>query len=142
MPVTDSRVRRGSLTFTVGGTEVDFSCQPTSVSITPEFGGEDDAVEVLCGDSLGSTAGNQTNSLEFTAIQDFVDPEGLVAWSWDHSLEIVEFAWTPNPEGPTYSGQVQVQALTIGGEVGSRVTSDATWPITGAVTRTPPPESP
>lgn len=134
MPITDSRVRGGVLTLG-SGTPVDFSCQPTSVAITPtNTGGEAADVEVLCGefatDATGAVLGA---TLDLTAIQDFTAATGtsLIGYSWEHNNETVPFVWQPTGDtDDKWTGEVVVQALTVGGEVGARITSDASWKIT------------
>lgn len=133
MTIVESRVKQGSLT--VGG-EV-FSCQPTAVAIEPsnDTGGAGDDVEVLCGDKLSGASGAAlTANLTMTAIQDFTAESGtesLVGYSWAHNSETVDFVWGPTADvQDQWTGKVTVQALNIGGDVNTRITTDAEWPIT------------
>jgi hypothetical protein len=136
--VTDSRVRNGQLIL--GGLDAstgeEFSCPPTAVSLEPDVSTSGDPIETLCGATiLPSTT--ETWSLNFTAIQDFTDPDGLLKWAFDNSLLSVPFLWRPNTvDAPDerFTGIVQVQSLTIGGDVNARNTSDATWPLEGKPT--------
>lgn len=143
MTITESRIRKGTLSLGGDGAgvgAVDFSCQPTAVAITSDFSEDGDPVETLCGDTILPTT-TATATLTFTAIQDFADPEGLVQYTWDHNLEVVPFAWVPNPTvPPKFTGTVQVRRLDIGGDVNARLTSDAEWPIQDGPERdnTPP----
>jgi len=135
MPVTDSRVRTGSLIFDPSGTPSDFSCQPTAVSIQPQnTDASADFIEVLCGDEIPSDANTSAEleaNLVFTAIQDFTDSAGLVAYSWLHNGEEMEFTWQPTSDpADSWLGTVKVQALEVGGEVNTRLTNDAQWRIT------------
>ena len=133
MTVIESRVKQGSLT--IGG-EV-FSCQPTAVAIEPSNEGGDagDDVEVLCGDKLsGASGASLAANLTLTAIQDFTAESGtesLIGYSWAHNAETVDFVWGPTADPQDeWTGKVTVQALNIGGDVNTRITSDAEWPIT------------
>ena len=129
MAVTDSRVRKGILTLDGQA----FSCQPTSVSINPgQTTGNTDELEVLCGDKItDATSGEVTATLDFTAIQDFTDAAGLIAFSWTHNGQTVDFEWQPTGDATDkWTGKVVVQALQVGGEVGARLTNDASWSIT------------
>jgi hypothetical protein len=133
MTIIESRVKQGSLV--VGG-EI-FSCQPTSAAIEPanDTAGGDDAVEVLCGDTLSAASGaTLTANLTLTAIQDFTAPDGtesLVGYSWAHNSETVEFTWNPTADPvDEWFGKVTVQAINVGGDVNTRITSDVSWPIT------------
>lgn len=135
MPVTDSRVKNGSLSL--GGSL--FSCQPTAVSIVPENeGGDEDTLEVLCGDVLtDATNATLTATLNITAVQDFTAASGqsLVAYSWANNNKEVAFEWSPTPDAQDkWVGKVVVQALEIGGEVATRLTTDAEWKITELTT--------
>lgn len=143
MTVTDSRVRRGKLTFTLtgGGSNEPFeaSCQPTTVTLTPKVG-DSSSVETLCGDSLDSD-GLTTWSLTLTAIQDWTNKDGFVLWTLANDGKTATFSWKPNddPATGTFTGTVTVQALAIGGDVGKSLTSDADWPMTGPPVLTPAP---
>lgn len=141
--VNDSRVKSGSLKIGPTATAKDFSCQPTAISIVPTVNQAGDPVEVLCGDTLAA-ASTTTWALVFTAIQDFDDPEGLLTYAFDNDGTEQDFEWKPSATSPTFSGKVTVQALTIGGDVAVRITTDATWPITGKPVKTPvtPPLAP
>jgi IPT/TIG domain len=130
MPVTDSRVKSGRLTL--GG--VNFSCQPTAVAITPSnTSGSSESLEVLCGDILTDTSsGNLEATLDFTAVQDFTAATGqsLIGYSWSNNGQEVDFVYSPTGQlQDEWQGKVIVQALVAGGEVGSRLTSDASWRI-------------
>jgi hypothetical protein len=129
MSVVDSRVRNGALT--VGG-EV-FSCQPTNVNIAPDHSGNtEDPVEVLCGDTITDTGGQTlTATLNITSIQDFTNADGLIGYAWANDGTEQDFVWQPTDD-PTdsWTGKVTVQAITVGGDVAARLTSDAAWPTT------------
>ena len=136
MAVTDSRVNRGSLKIAdCAGTLQEYSCQPTSVAITPgtEEGSSGDEVTVLCGDKVtgAGTAANKTAQLEITAISDFLDCDGFVANSWK-CAGVRAFEWTPNKEkDPTHvwKGTVTVQEIPVGGEVNARLQPSITWDV-------------
>lgn len=134
MTITESRVYHGKLVLGgtapgVGGT--DFSCQPSNVMVTASASTSGDDLETLCGDSILAET-SLAWELDFTAIQDWEDPTGLIRYSWDNALKTVPFQWIPN-DGKTVeiTGTVQVQPLDLGGDVNARLTSDAAWPIAG-----------
>lgn len=139
-PVTESKIKEGVLTL--GDPAVDFSCQPTNVRIEPTYAEDGDRAEVLCGTVLSPDT-TRTDTLAMSAIQDFEDAAGLVNYSWEHDLEKVPFTWQPTgATGPTYSGTVEVRALTVGGDVNKRLSSDATWTIDGKAIRAEAPVGP
>jgi len=126
--ITDSRVKEGTLTLgTTPGT--DFSCQVTNIRVNSSYDDDGEAVETLCGDQIAAGRKVGGRALAGTFIQDFTDPLGLVAYCWEHDLEVVDFSYVPNLEGPTITGTVRVEvpAETYGGDVNTRVTSDFEW---------------
>ena len=124
--ITDSRVRRGTLT--IDG--ISFATQPTNVKLSPDFVEDGDRVEVLSGDVIEPDE-TTTWALNITAIQDFDDPAGFIAFALDNNGEVVPFVWKPNDVAGSvsYSGTVKVRAVEIGGDVASRNTSDAEWAV-------------
>ena len=141
MPITESRVRTGTLTFggSGGGTGPDgttFACQATTVKVTPSYDDDGDAVETLCGDSIPEGK-KEKWTLNGTSMQDFDDPEGFLSYCYTNSLTTVDFTWTPNDVGgPTWAGQVVIRALEEGGDVNTRLTTDWEFDISGRPTRT------
>jgi hypothetical protein len=129
MTVVDSRVRKGSL-IVDGQT---FSCQPTNVNIAPEHtGGDEEPIEVLCGDTVSDAASaTLTATLNMVAIQDFTNPQGLIGFAWKNDSQEKDFEWQPTEDpADTWTGKVTVQAITAGGDVAARLTTDVAWPIT------------
>lgn len=136
MTIRESKLKSGTLTFTVGAEAASFACQATNVRISPKHDEDGDALETLCGDVIGAEE-TRTDSLLITAVQDFDDPEGFQSFSWDNDRTSVPFTWQPNATSPTYTGTVKVRALEVGGDVNKRLTVDAEWPCIGDVERTP-----
>lgn len=134
MPIIDSRLKTGVLAFG-GATPRDFSCQPTNVKLTPSTNTED-PVETLCGLSIAG-AGSTTWVLAGTAIQDFDDVSGFVLFAFNNDGETVPFTWTPNPDSGTWSGTCIVQAVELGGDVNTRLTTDFTFSVNGKPLLTP-----
>ena len=131
MTVIDSRVRAGVLT--VCGS--DFSCQPTSVAITPSTtaGAAGNELEVLCGDKLtdGGNAEDFTANLDITAIADFTNAAGLIALSWNSNGTECDFEWQPTADSADkWTGRVKIQAIAVGGTVGERLQPTISWEIT------------
>lgn len=148
MPAVDSRVFTGSLKFsdTADMTgAVDFSCQPRAVRVVPpdpptvNSGTEPDYV--LCGEALPTDPESVDRTtgwtLQFTAVQDFENPDGLQAYAYDNDGTKKFFELKMSPTAPVRKGEVTVYALTEGGDVKVRITADAVWPITGKPSREP-----
>jgi hypothetical protein len=131
--IVESRVKSG--TFTLGGTGgtggTAFSCQPTNIRVTPAYADDGDAVETLCGDTI--PAGKKESwVVAGTAIQDFDDPEGFLAYCFENRMLTVPFEWEPNITGaPKWSGNVVVVALEEGGDVNTRITTDFEFDVSG-----------
>jgi hypothetical protein len=114
---------------------IEVGCQPTNVRVEPTFEEVGDVVETLCGDKTSPDT-TASYALMGTAIQDWDGAAAtqLAKYSWEKNLQTVPFAWQPNASTFKITGNVQVRALIIGGDVGVRVTSDFEWPIQGAPT--------
>lgn len=127
--IEDSRLKGGTLTL--DGQQ--FGKQMTSVSLEPSENTEGEDVETLTGATLSA---EETTSwaLNLGAIQDFDDPLGFVEFARANAGEDVAFSWLPNAAGaPTYSGTVKVRAVTIGGDVATRLTTTKAWPVVGDI---------
>lgn len=141
MTIHESRVKNGTLTFTVGtpGTPSDFSCQATNVRVTPSYEDDGDAQETLCGDEL-APGKKGSYVLAGTVIQDFDEATGFLAFCWDNQTTAVAFSWLPNDTGaPTWTGECIIVALEEGGDVNTRLTTDFEFDCQGKPTRTAAP---
>ena len=142
MAIVEARVKDGTLTLgTAPG--LDISCQLTNIRINTAYADDGDAVEVLCGDTLAPGRKMESESLAGTFIQDWtgVEAEQISAYLWDNNLAEVDFTYTPNEAGPTFTGKVRLErpAELYGGDVNTRLTSDFEWFGVGAdFVRTPP----
>lgn len=134
MPITESRLRNGTLTIDA----VPFQTQATNVTLSPDTDEVGDSLEVLSGDTI--TPDDETTwSLNIEAVQDFDDAAGFVAFALANAGELVPYEWAPSGStGVSYSGNVRVRPIEIGGDVNSRLTSEAEWPCDGPPTPTYP----
>lgn len=138
MPIREDRLKDGTLTLDIGGTPVSFATQATNIKLTPESDEDGDQLEVLSGDTIEP---DRVTSwvLGITAVQDFGDPAGFVAFALTNDGELATYTWAPQGvSGVSFTGSVTVQAVEIGGEVNKRLTTDAEWPCTGKPTPTYP----
>lgn len=135
--VIDSRVGPTGTggTLTIGGKS--WETQTTSAALTPSVStsNDGDAVPLLSGITLeGSESDETTWTLDVGIISDFTNPTGLVEFCRANAGQVKPYVWTPNDSaGPTYSGEIRVRALPIGGEVRSRLTPSVSFPVIGAV---------
>lgn len=133
---TESKLKNG--TFTIGSTPLAMATQAANVRIVPETSEDGDPLELLSGDVLAADA-TTTWTLAARMIQDFTDPAGLIAFSWDEAGETVPFTWAPNgATGPSYAGNVVVRPLEVGGDVNRRLENELEWVITAKPTVTYP----
>lgn len=132
MPLTDSRLGPGTLTFDL----LDFSFQASNVRLTPSVD-ETDGLATLAVPNPAPEA-SISWALEGTAIQDFEEATGFVNWAMDNALSEVDFVFIPITAvtGLQYSGTVQVRPVEIGGEMGVQVTTDFSMPLVGDPVRT------
>lgn len=116
------------------GSEVDYACQVSTITVEPSVDTEDDT-PVLCGDTEPG-ASTYTANLTATVFQDLplAGPQGLSRFSWDHKGEKIHARYFPNAEdmsGCAVDGTVIVQPMKIGGDLNTKPTSDIEWPFVG-----------
>jgi hypothetical protein len=135
MPLTDSRLGPGTLTFDPGGTTPhDFSAQAAAVRLTPSVDTADGTPTLETPEP--APLSTITWALNLDSIQDFTDPAGVVNYLMDNALAEVGFEWVPDDAaGPTYTGTVQILPIEIGGDVAVQVVTSVELPLIGAPTR-------
>lgn len=117
----------GKLTITDKVKGRDFSAQVTKVQLAAS-NNTDDPINFLDGSQDTSTSTDWT--LEGTIVDDF-DADNLSAWCFDHAGEQMPFEWVPNAKGKIkWTGNVNVSAVSIGGDVKSKNTNDFSFPVT------------
>lgn len=145
MATKASRVRKGVFTLKTAADAqpVVFSCDPTSIAMTPTAGDTGDTLEVLCGDTIAGEPGPTTWTMDITSIQKFETENtvtnSLVLYALAHDGESAVFTFQPGPTTQTFYGSVRIIAVGIGGEVGGTApTSDVSWPMDAKPTTTAP----
>jgi hypothetical protein len=134
----ESKPRNGVLSLGATGSAVDFATQSSNVRVTPNYEESGDRLELLDGTVLEPDT-TRIDKLTIEAVQDFTDAAGFVNWTWLNDLTLVPFTWQPNgPTGPTYSGNVNVRAVEVGGDVGKRNMTTAEWNLDGKADRAEP----
>lgn len=91
-----------------------------------------DAIPVLSGEEL-ATDDDVTYGAKLlgNVVQD-IDAAGLVAFTWTHRGQEVDFVFVPaDSEGRQVTGVVRIIPLTLGGDVKKRNQADFTWVIIG-----------
>lgn len=120
----------GTLTIGQVGSPLDMSCQLTNVTITSEADAED-SEPTLCG---GVLAGDRTYAWTLTGnVAQDIEKDGVVDWTWKNKGREVPFSFTPLNEIATtkVTGNVIVDPISLGGDVGKRGMSEFEWAIVG-----------
>lgn len=129
---TDSRLGPGTLT--IGST--DYGAQISNVRLVPSNDSTDGTPTL--GDPTPAPILETSWELSGTAIQDWeaTADSGFVEYCRANNNTVVAFEWVPN-SGLTakYTGTCQIQAVEIGGDVATQITTDFTFPVVGAITR-------
>lgn len=132
MPVTDSRLGPGTLTF---DTTNDFSVQVASCQLVPSVSETDGTPTLSVPEPSPEMA--VTWNLQGDTISDWSDDTGFVNWAMDNSGTEVDFDFTPSTSaGVAYSGTVQVRPIPIGGDVAAQSSVKFDFPLVGNPTRT------
>ena len=131
MTTIDSR--QGPGTLQLGDTApnmISVEAQAATVELTPTVNSNDGTPTLETPEPAPDTT--ITWGLKISAIQDFEDPAGFVNFLMDHALAVLPFTWTPITAGaPTYSGDVQVVPIAIGGDVAVQTVTDVELPLVG-----------
>lgn len=132
MPITTSKLKSGTLTLDA----LPFATQATNVRLVPEVDEQGDPIEVLSGDQEGADEVTSW-TLAVTAVQDFDDAAGFVKFCFDNAGVSVPFSWEASATSPTWTGSITVRAVEFGGDVNTRNTTEAEFPVIGTPTWTP-----
>lgn len=135
MTITDSRLKAGTLTLDEAGSPVSFASQATNVRLVPKTDEDGDELEVLSGDTIEPDDVTSW-TLNITAVQDFDDAAGFVAYCLANAGTVVAFTWAPNATGVSYEGTCKIRPVEIGGDVNARNTTGAEFPVIGSPTPT------
>jgi hypothetical protein len=108
---------------------VDFATRCTAAAVRWSKDAEDN-VPLLSG---GVEAGDvtYTAALEATVYQDDLTEGGLVDYTWANKGAVVPFTYTPFSGSRAISGEVTIDPLDVGGDVGKKNTSDIAWACLG-----------
>lgn len=120
------------------GTGEDFSCQVSSgaINATPNL---NDVPATFCAPASQAPAATGFE-LALTWLQDWTAPGGglsMYAFANDTETKYFSLSLTDATE-PIATGQVRIVAGSFGGDAGTPLTTDVTWPIVGKPTITAP----
>lgn len=130
MPIKTLTVGPGLLTIGSDTELTVFSEQVRACKIVPNVT-KGDPVPVLSGGELPGDR-TETFTLDATFLQDFGTENSTTEWLYEHRGEVHDFVYVPNTAtGRRITGQLEVEAIEIGGEVKSKPTSDVSFPLVG-----------
>lgn len=128
MSVTVTKLGPGSLKFGETASAEEFATHVTKVEIDPAEG-DGDKITVLSGDVYV-----EDGDFEGTISGEFYQEYGLdslVNWTWTNHGKTMPFTFTPTTDaGLTYTGEVKVKAVKVGGDVGKANTTEFEWSLT------------
>lgn len=130
MAVNITVVGPGKLTIGSDAAVSSFESQVTSAKLVPKVD-NDDPINVLSGEQV---AGDRTESftLEGSVLQDFGAQDSRTEWLFNHRGETHPFTFVPNSSaGKRISGELQVEAVEIGGDARSKPQSDFEFQVIG-----------
>lgn len=119
----------GTLTLGASGTLKEFSAHTTATSLEPSYS-DGDAINLLDG-SIEREQDEETWTLSGTIRQELT-ASALEDWCLTSAGTEMPFTFKPvNSVDKTYTGTVRVRAVTIGGSVKQKNTSDFEFPVIG-----------
>lgn len=139
MTAYSTRLGPGEFTFGPTATPIDASCQLANAVLAWDKDADDD-IRTLCGDTVAGAV-TYSASLSGTLLQDLTEADGVVAYTWAHKGEAVDFTFTPNTDaGATVTGKIVIDPLDVGSDddYGAIMQSDFEWACVGEPTLTIP----
>lgn len=123
------KIGPGLLQIGEAGTAVDLAARCSGATIKWKKDAED-SEQMLSGDI---EAGDTTYSAQLTAKlkQGDLSASGLVAFTWTNKGTQLPFVYRPYSDGPSITGELVVDPIDAGGDVGTKPTSDITWDCIG-----------
>lgn len=120
----------GTLTLGETGSMQQFAAHCTAAALEPSYS-DGDVLDLLDG-SQERDNDEETWSLTGTLRQELIATGAIEDWCLENANTTVEFTYTPvNTIGKSYTGQVRVRAIKIGGDVKKKNTSDFEFPLEG-----------
>jgi len=123
------KVGPGMLAIGEVGSAVDIAARCSSALIKWKKDAED-SEQMLSGDT---EAGDVVYTAQLTAKvkQGDLTASGLVAFTWSNKGQQLPFVYSPYGDGPDIVGELIVDPIDVGGDVGTKPTSDITWDCIG-----------
>lgn len=136
MPVNTVRVASGKLTIGAIEDMRNLTAQVTSCVLTPSVDTGDPVMNLAGEQVAGDTT--RTWTLDATIFQDFGAVDSVVEFCFENAGSEMPFSYTPNSStGKTIDGTLVVEAVAIGGEAGTKATSEFSFQVLGTPTINP-----
>lgn len=129
MASTVKKLGPGVLTVGASGTPQDFSNRCTSATVKWGVKSEDDTLTLAGTTEAGDRT--YTATLEASVFQDDLDDAGLTVYTWANKGTVQPFTYTPYVGGKSITGEVVIDPLDVGGEVGKKNKADIKWGCVG-----------
>ena len=133
MATVAHRLGPGSLKIGETGSEKEFAIQTTKTTLTPSVDSEDD-INTLDGGTLG---GDETETWELGGtLHQSYDEDSLLKYCFENRFSktktALPFTFIPMTDGAqSWTGELKLRALDVGGDVKKQNTSDFTFPLVG-----------
>lgn len=120
----------GTLTLGATGDVKQFAAHLTAASLEPSYS-DGDVLDLLDG-TQERDADEETWVLSGTLRQQLTASDAIEDWCLENANTSVPFVFTPvNTVTKSYTGTVRIRAVTIGGDVKKKNTSDFEFPVEG-----------
>ena len=130
MAVNTITIGAGTLTIGATGSLITMQSQVTACRLVPSVD-RGDNVNVLSGEEVSGDRSESWN-LAGTILQDIGAAESVVEWLFDHRGETHPFEFVPSTaKGRKFSGELNVEAVEMGGDVKTKPTSDFEFALVG-----------
>lgn len=124
---TVDKLGPGLLTIGDEGTKKEFSTHTSKTQIKPELS-EEEPVHLLDGGAYHDT-GEWAGSLSGEILQEY-SMESILAWTWEHSGEVLPFTFIPKTGTIVVKGKCRITPVQIGGDVKKANTSEFDFKLT------------
>jgi hypothetical protein len=129
VPATVRKLGPGVLSVGAAGSPLDFSNRCTSVTVKWGVKTEDDVLTLAGTTESGDRT--YTATLEANVYQDDLADGGLIDYTWANKGTVQPATYTPYTGGKSITGEVVIDPIDVGGEVGKKNKADIKWAFVG-----------
>jgi hypothetical protein len=129
VPPTVRKLGPGVLSVGAAGSPLDISNRCTSVTVKWGVKTEDDVLTLAGTTESGDRT--YTATLEANVYQDDLTDGGIIDYTWTNKGTVQPAVYTPYTGGKSITGDVVIDPIDVGGEVGKKNKSDIKWAFVG-----------